>query len=146
MELTHLMAYDSDAFNRWEAGQSLAIRILLAAVESIRAGREMQVPTEFVESMGRILGDGAKDPAFATEALQLPSEGYLAECMEVADPDAIHIARLRLIREIATRYRTRFEGAFRHFTVAGPYSPDAAASGRRALRNAALSYVSTIDA
>ena len=42
-----------------------------------------------------------------------------------------------------TRYRTRFEGAFRHFTVPGPYSPDAAAAGRRALRNAALAYVST---
>jgi len=144
-ELTHLMAYDCDAFNRWEAGQSLAIRILLAAVESIRAGREMQVPGEFVEAMGRILTDGPKDPAFAAEALQLPSEGYLAECMEVADPDAIHVARLRLIREVATRYRTRFEGAFRHFSVSGPYSPDAAAAGRRALRNAALSYVATID-
>src|SRR5205814_551425 len=41
--------------------------------------------------------------------------------------------------------RTRFEGVFRHFAVPGPYSPDATAAGRRALRNAALSYVSTID-
>jgi aminopeptidase N len=65
--------------------------------------------------------------------------------MEVADPDAIRTARLQFMREIATRYRTRFEGAFRHFSVAGPYSPDAAAAGRRALRNAALAYVSTID-
>ncbi|HEX7605117.1 MAG TPA: aminopeptidase N, partial [Usitatibacter sp.] len=31
-ELAHLMAYDSDAFNRWEAGQALAIRILLASI------------------------------------------------------------------------------------------------------------------
>jgi len=144
-ELTHLMAYDSDAFNRWEAGQALAIRILLKGVEAIRAGREMEIPAHFVEAMGRILSDGSKDPAFAAEALQLPSESYLAECMEVADPDAIHIARIRLIREIATRYRTRFEGAFRHFTVPGAYSPDAAPAGRRALRNAALSYVTTID-
>jgi len=144
-ELIHLMAYDSDAFNRWEAGQALACRILLAAVEAIRAGREMEVPASFVEAMGRILSDGAKDPAFAAEALQLPSESYLAECMEVADPDAIHVARIRLMREIATRYRTRFEGAFRHFTVPGPYSPDAAPAGRRALRNAALAYVATLD-
>jgi aminopeptidase N len=144
-ELTHLMAYDSDAFNRWEAGQALAIRILLAGVESVRAGREVEIPSTFIEAMGRILTDGSKDPAFAAEALQLPSEGYLAECMEVADPDAIHVARIRVIREIAKRYRTRFEGAFRHFTASGPYSPDAAAAGRRALRNAALEYVSTID-
>jgi aminopeptidase N len=64
---------------------------------------------------------------------------------DVADPDAIHKARLQVIREIATRYRTRFEGAFRHFTVPGPYSPDAVGLGRRALRNAALGYVSSID-
>ena len=66
--------------------------------------------------------------------------------MEVADPDAIHAARTHVhARRSPTRYRTRFEGAFRHFTVPGPYSPDAAAAGRRALRNAALAYVSTID-
>ena len=144
-ELTHLMAYDSDAFNRWEAGQTLATRILLAAVENARADRVMEVPPAFVEAMGRVISDGSRDPAFAAEALQLPSEGYLAECMAVADPDAIHLVRTRLMREIATKYRTRFEGAFRHFTVPGPYSPDAAAAGRRALRNAALSYVTTID-
>jgi aminopeptidase N len=144
-ELAHLMSADSDAFCRWEAGQALATRILLAGVASIRAGRAMEVPAEFAEAMGRVLADATRDPAFAAEALQLPGEGYLAECMEVADPEAIHIARLRLVRDIATRYRTRFEGAFRHFTVTGPYSPDAQAAGRRALRNAALGYVSTLD-
>ncbi len=144
-ELAHLMAYDSDAFNRWEAGQALAIRILLAAIASVREGRTMEVAPTFIEAMGRVISDGSKDPAFAAEALMLPAEGYLAECMDVADPEAIHIARLRLMREIATKYRTRFEGAFRHFTVPGPYSPDAPAAGRRALRNAALSYVTTID-
>ena len=144
-ELTHLMAYDSDAFNRWEAGQTLATRILLAVVEGARTGAAVETPGAFIEAMGRVISDGSKDPAFAAEALQLPSEGYLAECMAVADPEAIHAARLRLTREIATKYRTRFEGAFRHFTVPGPYSPDAAAAGRRALRNAALGYVATID-
>ena len=144
-ELTHLMAYDSDAFNRWEAGQALATRILMSAVENVRAGKAVETPAAFIEAMGRVISDGSKDPAFAAEALELPSAGYLAECMPVADPEAIHIARMRLMREIATKYRTRFEGAFRHFTVPGPYSPDAAASGRRALRNAALLYVATID-
>jgi aminopeptidase N len=144
-QLLHLMAYDSDLFNRWEAGQALATRILLAGVDQLRAGRGMTVPADFLEAIGRTLADGAKDPAFAAETLQLPSEGYLAECMAIADPEAIHKARMHLMREAAMRYRTRFEAAFRHFSVHGPYSPDAAASGRRALRNAALAYVSVID-
>ncbi len=145
VELLHLMAHDSDAFNRWEAGQALATRILLAGAESIRSGGTMQVPEAFLEGLGRVLSEGAKDPAFAAEALQPPSEGYLAECMEVADPDAIHAARMQLMREAALRFRTRFEGAFRHFSLSGPYSPDAASAGRRALRNAALGYLGLID-
>ena len=144
-ELTHLMAHDADPFNRWEAGQVLAARILLAGVDAIRAGREMVVPTAFVEALGRVLTDGARDPAFAAECLQLPGEGVIAERMTVADPDAIHAARKRLVLEVAQRYRTRFEGAFRHFGVPGAYSPDAAAAGRRALRNAALAYIMAID-
>ncbi|HZZ94944.1 MAG TPA: aminopeptidase N [Usitatibacter sp.] len=144
-DLAHLMAHDADPFARWEAGQMLATRILLQGVQDIRAGRAMSVPDAFAEAIARLLGDATRDPAFTAEALQLPSEAYLAECMEVADPEAIHIARMRLVRDLATRYRTRFEGAFRHFTVTGPYSPDAQASGRRALRNTALAYIATID-
>jgi aminopeptidase N len=144
-ELAHLMAFDSDAFNRWEASQALMTRILLAGVEEIRKARPMVVPNDFAEAISRVLADGARDPAFAAECLQPPTEGYLAECMDVADPDAIHAARLHFMRDIATRFRTRFEGAFRHFSVPGPYSPDAVAAGRRALRNTALGYVATID-
>ena len=144
-ELTHLMAHDADPFNRWEAGQVLATRILLAGVEAIGAGRPMEVPPAFVEALGAILTGGARDPAFAAECLQLPDEGTLAEQMAVTDPDAIHAARKQLILAVAQRYRTRFEGAFRHFAVPGAYSPDAAAAGRRSLRNAALAYIMAID-
>ncbi|MCM2327314.1 MAG: aminopeptidase N [Lysobacter sp.] len=144
-ELTHLMAHDANPFNRWEAGQVLATRILLAGVEALRAGRTMEVPPAYVEALGRVLTDGARDPAFAAECLQLPGESLIAEQMAVADPHAIHAARKQLVLVVAQRYRTRFEGAFRHFTVPGAYSPDAAAAGRRALRNAALGYIMAID-
>jgi aminopeptidase N len=144
-ELSHLMAHDADPFARWEAGQELMTRILLQGVEALRAEREMDVPSGYAEAVGHILTDGSRDPAFAAECLQPPAEAYLADCMAVADPEAIHLARRHFMRVIATNYRTRFEAAFRHFTTPGPYSPDAAAAGRRALRNTALAYVSTID-
>jgi aminopeptidase N len=144
-DLTHLMAHDSDAFNRWEAGQVLATRIILAGAQALRAGTPMEVPAAYVEAIGRVLANASRDPAFAAECLTLPGAAFLAEQMEVADPDAIHDARKRLRRELADRYRTRFEGAFRHFTVTGPYSPDATAAGRRSLRNTALGYLMAID-
>jgi aminopeptidase N len=144
-ELAHLMAYDSDAFNRWEASQALMTRVLLAGVAEIQQHRPMTMPAAFAEAIGRVLADGARDPAFAAECLMPPTEGSLGEAMDVADPDAIHQARNQLMRELAVRFRTRFEGAFRHFAVPGPYSPDATAAGRRALRNTALAYLAAID-
>jgi aminopeptidase N len=144
-DLTHLMAHDSDAFNRWEAGQVLASRVILAGAAALRAGKPFEVPAAYVEAIGRMLANASRDPAFAAECLTLPLESFLAEQMDVADPDAIHAARNRLRRDLAERYRTRFEGAFRHFSVTGPYSPDATAAGRRALRNTALGYLMAID-
>ncbi len=141
-QLLHLMAHDSDAFNRWEAGQALATTILLAAAQS---GRAIEVPQPFLDALGRVLAQAEQDPAFAAEALQLPAEGFLAECMEVADPVAIHVARMRVIRDAAVRHRTGFEDTFRRFATTGPYSPDAAPAGRRALRNTALGYLAAID-
>ncbi|MGZ5756292.1 MAG: aminopeptidase N [Burkholderiales bacterium] len=76
--LTHLMANDSDPFNRWEAGQRLATGLMLRGVQDVRAGREFKTPESFVEAFGRVLATGS-DPAFAAEALTLPSETFLAE-------------------------------------------------------------------
>jgi len=74
-ELTHLMAYDADAFNRWEAGQALAIRILLGAIESVRAGRPMDVPPAFIEAMGRVISEGSRDPAASRRGLSRGMHG-----------------------------------------------------------------------
>src|SRR3990167_6277002 len=72
-ELVHLMAHDDDPFNRWEAGQRLAASIILE-----KGG----VPSAaFIEAIRRLLSD--PDPAFAAEALNLPSETFLAEKMDI---------------------------------------------------------------
>ena len=48
-ELTHLMAYDADAFSRWEASQALITRVLLAGIEEIRKARAMTVPQDVAD-------------------------------------------------------------------------------------------------
>jgi aminopeptidase N len=144
-DLTHLMAHDSDPFNRWEAGQRLATKILLAGVEARRAGKSPEFPQSFVNAFARLLADGRQDPAFAAEALSLPSEGYIAEQMAVVDPDAIHEVRVGLRRHIAHALRSELSEAYQSLHVPGPYSPDARAAGHRSLRNLALGYLMEID-
>jgi aminopeptidase N len=145
-DLVHLMAHDSDAFNRWEAGQRLALAIILRGAEAVRAGRAVEVPPAYLGAVARVLADGGRDPAFAAEALVLPSEPYVAEQMAVVDPDALHGARNALRRAIAAALRAELERAYREFAVRGAYSPDAQSAGRRALRNMALGLLMELGA
>jgi aminopeptidase N len=144
-DLTHLMAYDADAFNRWEAGQRLALNLLLRGIGELRAGRAPQFPDAFGRAFARVLADASNDPAFAAEALGLPSEGYIAEQMDEIDPDAIHSVRRSLRKHIATALRNELLAAYRTSTAPQPYTPDARSAGQRALRNLCLGYLMELD-
>jgi len=144
-ELAHLMAHDSDAFNRWEAGQRLATRVLLAGIDVAGAGIGW-IPEAYVAAVARVLDDGlAQDAALAAEALVLPAEQVLAEEMagrgRIIDPEAIHAARLALRRHLATVLRDRFEAVWQALAPTAPYAPEGAQVGRRALRNLCLGYL-----
>jgi aminopeptidase N len=134
-ELVDLMARDDDPFNRWEAGQRLAAQIILE-----RGGVP---PMAFIEATRKILAD--PDPAFAAEALALPSEAFLAEQMDVVDPDALHAARNGLRRALARALKHELLAAYRQMESKGPYSPDPAAIGRRSLRNLALGLLMELE-
>jgi aminopeptidase N len=151
-ELARLMAHDSDPFNRWEAGQRLATRVLLAGIARQQAGRndDAWIAPAFAAAIARILDDGlAGDPALAAEALVLPAEQVLAEEMaglgQTIDPEAIHLARVALRRYLAHHLRDKFEAVWRALEPGEPYAPDGAQVGRRALRNQALGYLAESD-
>ncbi|MFL6624408.1 MAG: aminopeptidase N [Sulfurifustis sp.] len=139
--LTHLMAHDADPFNRWEAGQRLATALMLKGVSDVRAGRTFNVPQTFIDAVARVLAQAHTDPAFAAEALTLPAEDFLAEQMDVVDPDAVHAVRVSLARAMGTRLRDVLLATYHANKVGGPYSADAEPAGKRALRNLCLAYL-----
>ncbi|MEK7437234.1 MAG: aminopeptidase N [Pseudomonadota bacterium] len=149
-DLTHLMAHDANAFNRWEAGQRLALALILKGIEAHRArgkgaSAAVATPQAFVAAFARVLADAPRDPAFAAEALALPSEVYIAEQLAEVDPDAIHAVRNALRRDLARALRAELLAAYHAHAVPGPYSPDAQAAGKRALRNLCLGYLMELD-
>jgi aminopeptidase N len=143
--LQHLLSFDCDPLNRWEAGQRLTLKLLLQGIADYQNAREPQFPDYFVEAFGRVLTDGLKDPAFAAEALALPVEVYIAEQLKVIDPVAVHHVRLAMRRFLAKRLKIALRKTYGLCTVAGTYSPDAASAGRRALRNLCLAYLMERD-
>ncbi|MBP2301044.1 aminopeptidase N [Azospirillum picis] len=144
-DLTFLMAHDSDAFNRWEAGQILGTRILLGMVADRQAGREFLLPDGYADAFARILDDADRDPAFAAQALVLPTEAYLGTQMAVVDPDAIHAVREFARKTLAARLRPRFLDHYRRNSSQEPFSVDAAAIGKRALKNLCLAYLMALE-
>ncbi|MFP4080373.1 MAG: aminopeptidase N [Ectothiorhodospira sp.] len=137
-ELAFLMAHDGDDFNRWEAGQQLALKVLLAQIRALQAGEEPTLDPALEAAFARVLEDETLDSALVAEALTLPGEGYLADQMEEVDVDAIHRARRftrqALGRALAEHWRAR------HDALVDSRGGDAAAMGRRRLRDLCLAY------
>ncbi|NBB17149.1 aminopeptidase N [Caulobacter sp. SLTY] len=130
-----LLASDPDLFNRWESGQRLATRLMLARAEGqADAAGELR----YAQAVGRALDDQAANAAFKALLLALPSEQDLAMEMRPADPAAIHGARRALREVMAGELAERLARLHEALADHGAFSADAEAAGRRALRNAAL--------
>jgi len=136
-ELMFLMAHDSDGFNRWDAAQALAQRILLAMVKDASA----DVGEGFPEAFRRALADRSAEPALLAEVLTLPSEAYLGDQMSQVEVDGIHRARENLKTRISAVLRDDLILRYRESRETGPYEPSAEAIGRRALKNLCLAYL-----
>jgi len=140
-ELALLAAHDRDGFNRWEAGQRLALGRLVRAVEALEAGKRPDFDTAFLDVARRTLRDEGTSPAFRERALLLPSEVVIAERRTLVDPQAVRDARLQMRRWMGRELRADWLAVRARHAVQGPYSPDSALAGQRALCNLALAYL-----
>ncbi len=144
-QLLTLLAHDADAFNRWEAGQRLALRIAIntiaASAYQISAGGSFDhkiLSPAFVEAMRGVLRNPLLDAAFKELVLTLPSETYIAEQLDVVDPQRIHAVREAMREELALALQADWEWAWEQNQDTGGYRPDPVSSGRRALSGMAL--------
>ena len=139
-----LVAHDTDPFNRWEAGRSLAKEVL---AEMVVTGAAVSRP--WLDGVARLATDGTLDPAFRALALRLPSEDDLAATLAAAghvpDPAAIHAARRRMGDALAAALGAELAALRAAMTVSGPFSAEAGPAGRRALANACLALQTRLD-
>ncbi|WP_138467989.1 aminopeptidase N [Poseidonocella sp. HB161398] len=143
-ERLFLLAHDTDPFNRWEAGRALARDAMLAM---LRDGAEPDAA--YIEALHDLIGEHGLDPAFRALCLALPSQDDLAQALHdagvVPDPIAIYRTRRAFGEAMANEMRPRLAALFEFCRVEGPYSPDAASAGMRALGGAALSLMTLLD-
>jgi aminopeptidase N len=138
-DLRFLAAQDPDPFNRWQAVQMLAMRLLVDNVAALRAGATPRNDPGLLDAFGAILADPALEPAFVAQTLTPPGETDIArEISRDVDPDAIFAARSGLRAAIGERFAQELSDRYQALGDDGPYRPDAAGAGRRALRNTCL--------
>jgi aminopeptidase N len=138
-DLRFLALHDRDQFNRWEAVHSLTTRLLVESAAAIRRGEKPRQDPDLMAALAAGLADRSLEPALVAQLIALPSEADIArEIAADVDPDAVLAARQGLRRAIAASLSDTLCGLYEGLATREPYSPNAAAAGRRALKNACL--------
>ncbi|MDD2917687.1 aminopeptidase N [Rhodoferax sp.] len=141
-QLLTLLANDPDPFNRWEAGQRLALRCAIASIAADRVTTGAEgLDDATIAAMRSVLRHPTLDAAFKELVLTLPSESYIAEQLDVVDPQRIHAVREAMREQLASELATDWQWAYEVHCQNGGYRPDTLSSGRRALAGLALSML-----
>jgi aminopeptidase N len=138
-DLLILLAHDSDPFNQWEAGQRLMLQSALDAMAQNKDLTATPVLSDaLVAALRNVLRHPTLDAAFKDLALTLPSENYIADQLDVVDPQRVHALRENMRLQLAMALQADWQWAWDAHKNNGAYSPDAKSSGRRALAGLAM--------
>ncbi|GAV76097.1 Peptidase_M1 domain-containing protein/DUF3458 domain-containing protein, partial [Cephalotus follicularis] len=144
-DLFFLLAHDSDEFNRWEAGQILARKLMLNLVADFQQNKSFVLNPKFVEGLRSILSDSSLDKEFIAKAITLPGEGEIMDMMEVADPDAVHAVRRFIRKQLASELKSELLSTVEQNRSSEGYVFDHPNMARRALKNIALAYLASLE-
>ena len=140
-QLAFLLAHDSDEFNRWDAGQQLAINNLLTLIDDVQQQRELHLADEVIEAYRKALTHPRLDKALLARIMMLPGESYIADQMAVVDVEAIHTAREFMRHSLAQALRPELLQIYQANQSTATYRFDADDMAQRSLKNMALGYL-----
>ncbi len=141
-DLRFLMVHDSDGFNRWEAGQTYALRALNQLIDT---GKMDEGLLDSLESLLDQALQGKGDKALLAKALGLPDVQIIAQTRDVVDPDAIYNACEEVRKEFAARTASKLMDVYKDNVEKGAYGIAPADMARRSLKNVVLGYIDSLE-
>lgn len=143
-ERAFLLAHDTDPFNRWQAGRSLAQDTLLRMIK-----HDAAPGADYLDGMLTVLRDRDLDPAYRALMLGLPTQSELAAALfesgETPDPMAIWTAVEILRQATAQHVQDLLPRLLSETQIDAPFRPDAEQAGKRALGGTVLYLTSRLD-
>ena len=139
-QLLHLLAHDSDPFNRWEAGQRVMHMVLVGSVEG--ADKACPVLDALAEQFCKALIDPSLSDRYKALLLEIPSEKYSASQLTVVDPGRLHQAWLNLRHSLSERLDSALHEIDQRCLplLGSEYRRDVVSVGRRALHKTAQGW------
>ena len=144
-ELSLRMACDSDPFNRWDAGQQLAMQAILGQIASFQSGAAITLPAPLRKGMQALLEDAKAEHAFLAVALTLPTENWIGQQINPLDPEAVFSVRQQFRALLGKALRPQLVQRYEALAQDAPYQYTPEDAGRRALRNVCLAYLLSPD-
>ena len=141
-ELALLSAHDDNAFTRWEAGQEIASRKMIALAQAWRQHATFEeLDPLLAKSWSASLLAKDLDAGYRARLLSLPPIHGVAERMAHMDPLAVLEVRTRIREQLGTKHAATLLSTYQANLTPGQYSPAPGPAGRRALKNLALTHL-----
>ncbi|MDP8568541.1 aminopeptidase N [Methylophilus aquaticus] len=142
-DLRLLQVHDTDGFNKWEAGQTLALR----TIQRVMADPQADI-SQFIADVGTLIEQGLGgqgDKALLARALSLPMIGVIGQYLPVIDPAAIDAARTSILTQLKRTHKERLEALYAANRGTGAFEITPQAMGRRALQEAVLDILTVTN-
>lgn len=143
-QLIFLMQYDTDQFNRWEASQQLAAKLMLELITDYQQNRTLQLEQRYLTALKQVLTHPELDKALIAEIFALPTEVYLGELLPSIDVEAIVAVRRFVKAQIAQALQEDFLNIYQANQSHEPYVFSAKAAAQRSLKNICLHYLALV--
>jgi len=147
-DLMFLMTHDTDGFNKWDAGNELATKLMLKLIQDELEGRELHIAQKIIDAFDSLLDESQKEGAdkdLISVMLELPGEQYLAERLDVIEIEATHKVRQFIKKEIAIALKEKFRLVYNKNQEEGELKITTEAMARRALKNNCLAYLMELE-
>ena len=140
-DLIHILKYETDEFNKYDACQLLYKKEIFNLIECYEKDQSYEVSKDLIHALNSIIDDSNLENAFKAFIFNLPTESEINEEFPIYKIDATHAAIKDLRSAIAIGCEDKFKSVFDSIKQE-IFSLSAEAMGERQLRNTALSFLS----
>lgn len=137
-DLLHLMKYDNDPYNKWEACNRLVTKELKRLIAEDEKGNNLVADKALIDILKDVLEDTSLDNDMKRLMLSLPTESTLHGLYDVVPVNNIYAARKAFKQQMATALENNLLTVYKQLENVD--SADA-----RGLKNLCLGYLTSID-